>query len=80
MKGVFMAFWYLSITVCNLSALFVNATVRNEAAISRVADAGLTENAFLMFFFAKFALLVTRAFGRYARGYPMQDHYRIAGH
>ena len=55
MKGVIMAFWYLSVTVGNLWVLLVNATVRNEAVISRVAQTGLTENAFLMFFFAAFA-------------------------
>jgi hypothetical protein len=32
--------------------------------------------AFLMFFFAGSALLVAVLFGLYARGYPMQDHYR----
>jgi hypothetical protein len=55
MKGVIMAFWYLSITVRNLWVLLVNASVRNETVISRVAETGLTENAFLMFFFAGFA-------------------------
>jgi POT family proton-dependent oligopeptide transporter len=78
MKGVIMAFWYLSVTVGNLWVLLVNATVRNEAVISRVADTGLTENAFLMFFFAAFALVVALAFAWYARRYPMQDHYRTA--
>ncbi len=79
MKGVIMAFWYLSVTVGNLWVLLVNATVRNEAVISRVADTGLTENAFLMFFFAGFALVVALGFGWYARRYPMQDHYRTTG-
>ena len=59
--------------------LLVNATVRNEAVISRVAETGLTENAFLMFFFAGFALVVALAFAWYARRYPMQDNYRTAG-
>ena len=79
MKGVIMAFWYLSVTVGNLWVLLANATVRNEAVISRVAATGLTENAFLMFFFAAFALVVAVAFAWYARRYPMQDHYRTAG-
>ena len=78
MKGVIMAFWYLSITVGNLWVLVVNASVRNEAVIARVAETGLTENAFLMFFFAGFAIVVALAFGWYARRYPMQDHYRSA--
>src|SRR5688572_30112760 len=76
MKGVIMSFWYLSVTVGNLWVLVVNAGVRNEAVMSHVADTGLTENAFLMFFFAAFALVVALAFGWYARRYPMQDHYR----
>jgi POT family proton-dependent oligopeptide transporter len=78
MKGVIMAFWYLSITVGNLWVLVVNASVRHEAVIARVAETGLTENAFLMFFFAGFAIVVALAFGWYARRYPMQDHYRSA--
>ena len=32
---------------------------------------GLTENAFLMFFFAAFALVVALAFAWYARRYPI---------
>jgi POT family proton-dependent oligopeptide transporter len=80
MKGVIMAFWYLSMTVGKLWVLLVNATVRNEAVISRVAQTGLTENTFLMLFFAAFALVVALAFGRYARRYAMQDHYRTARH
>ena len=78
MKGVIMASWYLAVTVGNLWVLLVNATVRNEAVISQVAQTGLTENAFLMFFFAGFALVVALAFGWYARRYQMQDHYRAS--
>ena len=44
MKGVIMAFWYLSVTIGNLWVLLVNATVRNEAVLSRIAGTGLTEN------------------------------------
>jgi POT family proton-dependent oligopeptide transporter len=76
MKGVIMAFWYLAVTVGNLWVLVFNASVRNEAVMSRVAATGLSENAFLMFFFAAFALVVALAFAWYARRYPMQDHYR----
>jgi POT family proton-dependent oligopeptide transporter len=43
---------------------------------SRIASTGLSETAFLMFFFAGFALVVAALFGLYARRYPMQDHYR----
>jgi proton-dependent oligopeptide transporter, POT family len=76
MKGTIMAFWYLSITTGNLWVLLVNASVRNEAVLSKIAGTGLTEAAFLMFFFAGFALVVAFAFAWYARRYPMQDHYR----
>ena len=76
MKGVIMAFWTLAVTVGNLWVLLANASVRNPAVISRIAGTGLSETAFLMFFFAGFALVVAIAFGLYARRYPMQDHYR----
>ncbi|MGH8174921.1 MAG: oligopeptide:H+ symporter [Steroidobacter sp.] len=76
MKGVIMALWYLSVTVGNLWVLLANASVRNEVVIARIADTGLSETAFLMFFFAAFALVVSLIFGLYARRYPMQDHYR----
>jgi POT family proton-dependent oligopeptide transporter len=76
MKGVIMAFWYLSITIGNLWVLLANASVRNEGVIERIASTGLSETAFLMFFFAGFALVVALIFGVYARKYPMQDHYR----
>ncbi|MBM0106527.1 MFS transporter [Steroidobacter sp. S1-65] len=76
MKGVIMAFWYLAVTVGNLWVLLVNASVRNEAVISHIASTGLSENAFLMFFFALFALASASCFAWYARHYPMQDHYR----
>jgi len=76
MKGVIMAFWTLAVTVGNLWVLLANASVRNDAVISRIADTRLSETAFLMFFFAGFALIVAAVFGLYARRYPMQDHYR----
>lgn len=78
MKGVIMAFWMLAVTVGNLWVLLANASVRNDAVISRIAATGLSETAFLMFFFAGFALVVAALFGLYARRYPMQDHYRAA--
>jgi proton-dependent oligopeptide transporter, POT family len=62
MKRVIMAFWYLSVTVGSLWVLLMNATVSNKVVISRVADTGLTENAFLRLFFAAFALVVALAF------------------
>jgi POT family proton-dependent oligopeptide transporter len=76
MKGVIMAFWYLSITVGSLWVLLANAAVRNQTVIANIASTGLSEMAFLMFFFAAFALLAAAFFGAYARSYPLQDHYR----
>jgi POT family proton-dependent oligopeptide transporter len=78
MKGVIMAFWYLAVTIGNLWVLLANASVRHPAVIERIAATGLGETAFLMFFFAAFALVVALIFGWYAKRYPMQDHYRRA--
>ena len=79
MKGVIMAFWYLAVTVGNLWVLLVNASVRHPQVIARIEQAGMGENAFLMFFFAIFALLAALIFAWYARRYPLQDHYRTTG-
>ena len=76
MKGVIMSFWMLSVTFGNLWVLMANATVRGEAVTSWIAGTGLSENAFLMFFFAGFAFAAALAFALYARRYPMQDYYR----
>ncbi len=76
MKGVIMSFWMLSVTYGNLWVLMTNASVRNPSVISRIADTGLSETAFLMFFFAVFAFAAAAAFAWYAKRYPMQDHYR----
>lgn len=78
MKGVIMAFWYLTSTFGSLWVLLTNAGVRNPAVISQISGTGLSENAFLMFFFAGFAFLASLAFAWYARSYPMQDNYRAA--
>jgi len=78
MKGVIMAFWYLTSTFGSLWVLLTNAGVRHPAVIERIAQTGLSENAFLMFFFAVFAFIAAMAFALYARRYPMQDHYRVA--
>jgi len=78
MKGVIMALWYLTSTFGSLWVLLTNAGIRNEALMSRIAGTGLSENAFLMFFFAVFAFVAAAAFALYARTYPMQDHYRAA--
>jgi len=78
MKGVIMSFWLLTTTFGNLWVLVTNAAVRNEAVLARIATTGLSQNAFLMFFFAAFAFAAALGFGLYARRYPMQDHYRKA--
>ncbi len=78
MKGVIMAFWYLSITFGNLWVLLTNAAVRNDAVTAHIAGTGFSEPAFLMFFFAVFAFAAALAFALYARRYPLQDHYRTA--
>jgi len=78
MKGAIMSFWMLSVSYGNLWVLVTNAGVRNEAVTARIAATGIGETAFLMFFFAAFALLAAVAFALYARRYPMQDHYRAA--
>jgi POT family proton-dependent oligopeptide transporter len=78
MKGTIMSFWLLSVTFGNLWVLLTNASVRNPQVIARIAATGISEAAFLMFFFAGFALVVAALFGWYATHYPMQDHYREA--
>ncbi|WP_036135887.1 oligopeptide:H+ symporter [Luteimonas mephitis] len=78
MKGAIMSFWMLSVSYGNLWVLITNAAVRNEAVTTQIAGTGMTENAFLMFFFAVFALLTALVFALYARRYPMQDNYRAA--
>jgi len=78
MKGVIMAFWYLTSTFGSLWVLLTNAGVRNDAVTAHIATTGLSENAFLMFFFAAFAFAAALGFAWYARRYPMQDNYRTA--
>jgi POT family proton-dependent oligopeptide transporter len=78
MKGVIMAFWYLTSTFGGLWVLLTNASVRDPQVIGWITAQGWTENAFLMFFFAAFAFVAALAFAAYARVYPMQDHYRRA--
>ena len=78
MKGVIMALWYLASTFGSLWVLLTNAAVRNDVVTARIATTGLSENAFLMFFFAVFAFVAALAFAAYARRYPLQDNYRQA--
>jgi POT family proton-dependent oligopeptide transporter len=76
MKGVIMSFWNLTTTVGNLWVLLVNAGVRNEAVLSRIEDTGLSQTAFLMFFFAGFAFAAAAVFKLYTRRYKVVDNYR----
>jgi POT family proton-dependent oligopeptide transporter len=78
MKGVIMSFWLLSVSYGNLWVLMTNAAVRNSTVTAEIARTGLSETAFLMFFFAMFAFGAAAAFAWYAKRYPMQDHYREA--
>ena len=78
MKGVIMAFWYLTSTFGSLWVLLTNAGVRNDGFKVFIGQTGLSEPAFLMFFFAGFAFVAALAFAAYARTYPMQDNYRVA--
>jgi POT family proton-dependent oligopeptide transporter len=80
MKGVLMSFWLLAVTVGNLWVLLVNASVKNAAFTEQItAMTGLGVTAFQMFFFAGFAFAAALVFGLFARGYRMEDHYRVAG-
>ncbi|MFT3898580.1 MAG: oligopeptide:H+ symporter [Thermomonas sp.] len=78
MKGVIMALWYLTSTFGSLWVLITNAAVRNDGVTAWIATTGYSENAFLMFFFAGFALVAALVFALYARSYRMQDNYRTA--
>jgi POT family proton-dependent oligopeptide transporter len=76
MKGVIMAFWSLCVTVGNLWVIVANASIKSKSVLAQVEQTGLSAIAFLMFFFAAFALVAAAAFGIYARRYRMVDHYR----
>ena len=76
MKGVIMSFWNLSVTIGNLWVLLSNSSVKSPAVIASIAGTGVSTTAFLMFFFAGFALLAASLFALYARRYPVQDNYR----
>ncbi len=75
MKGVIMSFWNLAVTVGNLWVLLANATVANKSVTAQIASTGLSDRAFLMFFFAGFAFLAALAFRAYAKRYKMVDNY-----
>lgn len=76
MKGVIMSFWNLTTTIGNLWVLLVNAGVRDKGVLEAIEETGLSQNAFLMFFFAAFAFVATIAFWLYTRRYRPLDNYR----
>lgn len=76
MKGSIMSFWMLSVTIGNLWVLLTNSALGHAGVKAQIAASGIGETAFLMFFFAAFALLAAGIFALYARRYPMQDFYR----
>lgn len=71
-----MSCWMLSVTFGNVWVLLTNAVVRSQTAVAQIANTGLSENAFLMFFFAGFAFLAALIFACYTRQYPLQDYYQ----
>lgn len=79
MKGTITAFWQLSVTVGNLWVLLANNSIRSESVLSHVDSTGLSQTAFLMYFFAGFALIAATVFALYARRYQLVDNYRAAG-
>ncbi|MBU2425639.1 MAG: MFS transporter, partial [Gammaproteobacteria bacterium] len=56
--------------------LLANNSIKTQAVTAQVTQSGLSETAFLMFFFAAFALLAAAIFALYAKRYQMQDNYR----
>jgi proton-dependent oligopeptide transporter, POT family len=78
MKGSIMSFWLLAVTFGNLWVLMTNASLGLPAVQGWISHSGVSETAFLMFFFAGFAFLAALAFGLYARRYKLLDYYRAA--
>jgi POT family proton-dependent oligopeptide transporter len=76
MKGVIMSFWNLTTTIGQLWVLLVNKTVRRDSVKEAIESTGLSNMAFLMFFFAGFALVVAIVFKLYTRRYRETDNYR----
>lgn len=79
MKGIITSFWQLSVTIGNLWVLLANNSIRSETVLSHVDSTGLSQTAFLMYFFAGFALLAAAVFALYAKRYQLVDNYRAAG-
>lgn len=79
MKGIITSFWQLSVTIGNLWVLLANNSIRSETVLSHVDSTGLSQTAFLMYFFAAFALIAAAVFALYAKRYQLVDNYRAAG-
>jgi POT family proton-dependent oligopeptide transporter len=79
MKGVIMSFWNLTTTIGNLWVLLVDAGIRRKGVTEAIKETGLSNTAFLMFFFAVFAFVATLAFYLYTRRYRPTDNYRSSG-
>ncbi len=75
MKGVIMSFWNLTVTIGGLWVLLANHSVKSPTVTDSIASTGLGVNAFLMFFFAVFALITAFAFRFYAKRYKPTDNY-----
>ncbi|MDQ3369630.1 MAG: oligopeptide:H+ symporter [Myxococcota bacterium] len=76
MKGTIMSFWNLTTTVGNLWVLLVDAGVRNKTVTRSIEATGISQTAFLMFFFAAFAFAAALLFKLYTRRYKVLDNYR----
>ena len=75
MKGVIMSFFNLTVTVGGLWVLLVNFSIKSPAVTGSITDTGIGVNAFLMLFFAAFALSAAVAFRFYAKRYKPVDNY-----
>jgi len=78
MKGVIMSFWSLTVTIGNLWVLLADASVKSAPVLEQIKTTGISTTAFLMFFFAGFALLAAVVFAMYAKSYKMHNYYRQA--
>ncbi|MBC3860988.1 MFS transporter [Undibacterium jejuense] len=78
MKGVIMSFWSLTVTIGNLWVLLADASVKSAPVMEQIKTSGISTTAFLMFFFAGFALLASLVFAMYAKSYKMHNYYRQA--
>ena len=79
MKGVIMAFWYLTSTFGSLWVLLTNAAVRNDAVTAQIATHRAQRERVPDVLLRGVRLRRRRWHLRCTRGsYPMQDNYRSA--